>query len=159
MRRFNFKHAQVLFSKYQRYLSNALSLHLDMLLSGQFVISSVLSTAAKIWSDRRTSVTAWCYISVLFGEQRKVHPRGTRAGWPKRCEEKENLWPNFGSSFYMFFLLPLSLPSVNWASQEGCFFSPEVLTPVLHLFYFHGIFLSLSFSHHYFGLLFPILTT
>ena len=41
----------------------------------------------------------------------------------------------------------------------------EVLTPVLGsffdlpLFYFHGLFSSLSFSHHHFGLLFPILTT
>ena len=42
---------------------------------------------------------------------------------------------------------------------------PEVLTPVLGpffdfpLFYFHGLFPSLSFSHHHFGVIFPILTT
>ena len=42
---------------------------------------------------------------------------------------------------------------------------PEVLTPVLGpsfdlpLFYFRGLFPSLSFSHRHFGLLFPILTT
>ena len=40
---------------------------------------------------------------------------------------------------------------------------PQVLTPVLAtssdlpLFYFHGLFPSLSFSHRHFGLLFPIL--
>ena len=28
----------------------------------------------------------------------------------------------FGSSFYMFFFLPLGLPYVNWASQECCLF-------------------------------------
>ena len=28
----------------------------------------------------------------------------------------------FGSSFYMFFFLPLGLPYVNWASQESCLF-------------------------------------
>ena len=42
-------------------------------------------------------------------------------------------WLNFGSSFYVF-LLPLSLPYVNWASRRAgfyFFFSPEVLTPVL----------------------------
>ena len=42
---------------------------------------------------------------------------------------------------------------------------PEVLTPEMGpffdipLFYFHGLFPSLSFSHLHFGLLFPILTT
>ena len=42
---------------------------------------------------------------------------------------------------------------------------PEVLTPVLGpffdlpLFYFHGLFPSLSFSQPHFGVLFPILTT
>ena len=125
---------------------------------------------------RQTSVLAWlqlslnggqCYSSVTtqFKRQTSVIARFYLSGkgnTSSRCEggltQKKNR-AHFGSSFYMFFLLPLSLPSVNWASQEGCFFSPEVLTPVLHLFYFHGIFLSLSFSHHYFGLLFPILTT
>ena len=38
--------------------------------------------------------------------------------------------PNLGSSFYMFDLLPLSLPYINWASQEGGLFH-EVLPPVL----------------------------
>ena len=28
----------------------------------------------------------------------------------------------FGSSFLVFFLLSLTQPHVNWASQEGCFF-------------------------------------
>ena len=56
----------------------------------------------------------------------------------------------------------LSLPLANWASQEGgVFVQPEVLTPI-HGFYFFSIFtgfsLSLSFSHQYCGLLFPVLT-
>ena len=77
-------------------------------------------TAAKIWSDRWTQ----CYSSVLSGKQRKIHPQGVRAGRPKRHEEKRArgsiLFPLFISFF--FFLLPLSLPSVNWASQEAvCF--------------------------------------
>ena len=37
---------------------------------------------------------------------------------------------NFGSSFSMFFLFPLSLPCVNWASLEGCLFHLFV-SPVL----------------------------
>ena len=36
-------------------------------------------------------------------------------------EEKPQL--NFGSSFCIFFFLPLSLLYVIWASQEGCLFS------------------------------------
>ena len=75
-------------------------------MSGEFVISSVLSHCSKNlkqWRDQ-------CYSSVLFGNQRKIHPPG----------EKRGLRLNFGSSFYMFFLLPLSLPYVNWASQGGC---------------------------------------
>ena len=48
---------------------------------------------------------------------------------PKRHKEKEKpqsliLVP----LFICFFLLPLSLPYVNWASQEGLFASPEVLS-------------------------------
>ena len=78
-------------------------------------------TTAKNWSKGWTSVTATCYSSVLFGKQRKIHPRVVRAGWRKRWEEKHptQFWLLF--SFY-FFLLPLNLPCVNWASQEGCLF-------------------------------------
>ena len=32
---------------------------------------------------------------------------------PRRCKEKRNPQPKFGSSFYMFFLLPLGLPYAN----------------------------------------------
>ena len=39
---------------------------------------------------------------------------------PKDAKRSPGL--NFGSSFYMFFLLPLNLPYVNWANQEGCLF-------------------------------------
>ena len=69
--------------------------------------------------------------------------------WPKRREEKRILQPNFGSSFYMFFLLPLGLPYINWASQECCLFylRSSLRSSDLSLFYFHGLFPSLSFSH------------
>ena len=57
-------------------------------------------------------------------------------------------------------MLSLSLPYVR-ASQEGCLFYlwSSLWSSDLPLFYFHGLFLSLSFSHCHFGLLFPILTT
>ena len=48
-----------------------------------------------------------------------------RVGQPNRLDEKRTPWPNFGSSFYMFLLVPLSLPYVNWASQKGCLLHPR----------------------------------
>ena len=66
-----------------------------------------------------------CFSSVLFRKQRKIHPQVMRAGRPKEHEEKRSpLSPalNFGSSLCLLFLLPLSLPYVNWASQEGYLF-------------------------------------
>ena len=86
----------------------------------EFVTSSLLLATAKIWRNGWTSVTAPCYSSVLFSKQREIHPWGMRMGRPKRLEEKRNPWLNFGSSFYLLFLLPLSLPYVNLASQEIC---------------------------------------
>ena len=64
-------------------------------------------------------------------------------------------------NLYMFFLLPLGLPYVNWASQEGCLFylRSSLQSSDLPLFYFHGLFPSFSFSHCHSGLLFPILST
>ena len=74
------------------------------------------------------SVTAPCYISVLFRKWRKIHHRGMR---PTQKTQREERDPRpFGSSFCMFFLLPLSLLYVNWASQEWLFVLPKVLTPV-----------------------------
>ena len=68
-----------------------------------------------------------------------------------------------GSNFYVFFLPPG--PALCKLGLVRSAVLPEVLTPVLGpsfdlpLFYFHGLFPSLSFSHRHFGLLFPILTT
>ena len=80
---------------------------------------------------------------------------------PKRHEEKRGAQPNFGSSFYMAFLLCLGLPYVNWASQESCLFylSSSLRSSDLPLFYFRGLYPSLSFSHRHSGLIFLILTT
>ena len=102
-----------------------------------------------------------CYSSVLLRKEKKTHSPGVRACWPKRREEERGPRPNFGSSFYMLFLLPLGMPCVNWASQECSLFylRCSLWSSNLPLFYFHGLFPSLSFSHCYSGLLFHILTT
>ena len=84
----------------------------------------------------------------------------TQKTWREEWERERDPQP-FGSSFYMFFSSPLGLPYVNWASQECCLFSlrSSPRSSDLPLFYFHGLFPSLSFSHRHSGLLFPILTT
>ena len=111
--------------------------------------------------QQKFEMADWCYSSVLFGKQRKIHPQGVRAGRPKKQEENRSQLFNFGSSFHMFFLLPLSLACVNWASQEGCFLCLRfsLRSSDLPLFYFYRLFPSSSFSHYHSGLLFPILTT
>ena len=123
-------------------------------MSGECVISSVLyhhSKDLKWWS----SVTAQLQLSFI-DKQRIVHPRGVRADQPKRKEARLNL----GSSFYVFCLLPLSLPYVNWASPEGCCLPLRFL--LWSLDFLLSIFMGFSFlclfSHCHFGLLFPILT-
>ena len=107
-------------------------------MSGEFVISSVLSRFNKnlkwltsIAALGRTNVIAlrWMSVTVLewtndtaqcyLESKGKYNLEGMRACWPKRPEEKRGPQPNFGSSFYMFFLLPLGLPYVNWASQSA----------------------------------------
>ena len=92
------------------------------------------------------------YVSVLFNRQRKVHPRGLRAGSPRE-EVSCSIW----LLFLFVFLLPLILPYVNWASQEGCLFQLRfsVWSSNLPLFHFCGLLPSLSFSHRHFGLTFP----
>ena len=115
-------------------------------------------TTAKIWNDWWTSVTAPCYSSVLFRKQRKIHPRVVGAGGrPKRHREKRSP----PRSILAPLLLPLGLPYVNWASQEGSLFylRSSLWSSDLPLFYFHGLSPALSFSHLQSGLIVPILTT
>ena len=69
---------------------------------------------------------------------REEEERGERErGWDGERETLDPLTPLF-----MFFLLPLGLPYVNWASQECCLFCPRssIQSPDLPLFYFRGLF-------------------
>ena len=124
---------------------------------GECVISTVLSHGSKNLKRQMEQ----CYSSVLFRKQRKTHPRGMRAGWPKREEKRreETRSPSFSILAPLticLFLLPLGLPYVNWASQEDLRSSLRSLDLP---FYFCGLLPSLSFSHLHSGLLFPILTS
>ena len=76
-----------------------------------------------------------------------------RAGRPKR-QEKRGPQLKFGSSFCVLFLLPLGLPCVNQDSQEGrlLYLRSSLWSLDLPLFYFWGLFPSMTFSHCHFGL-------
>ena len=107
------------------------------------------------------SVTALFYLE----DSRKIHLQGVKAHRskdmrkkaPQRRRERESqLW-----LLYLYVYLSLGLSCVNWASQECCLFylRSSLWSSDLLLFYFRGLFPSLSFSHRHFGLLFPILPT
>ena len=92
------------------------------------------------------------------GEREREREKDTEPA----CAQERARPPAPLAPLFICFFLPLGLPYVNYTSQECCLYVlPEVLTPVLHLslFYFCGLFPSLSFSHSHSGLLFPILTT
>ena len=87
--------------------------------------------------------------------------------WIQRHEEEEKSGVGW-CSLWLFYFICLSLPNlslglyyVNWASQECCllYLRSSLRSSDLLLFYFRGLFPSLSFSHRHFGLFFPILPT
>ena len=96
-------------------------------------------------------------VEERVGEERERE--GEREKERTHAGEKEER-ERFGSSFYVF--------SSTWAclmqiglSQECCLFylKSSLWSSDLLLFYFSGLFPSLSCSHRHFGLLFPILPT
>ena len=104
-----------------------------------------LTTAKNLkwWMDQ-----CWLVLQLSFIWQAKENTSSRCRGMQtQRNKEKRGTWLNFGSSFYMFFLLPLSLPCVNWASQEGCLFYLRfsLLTLYLPLFCFWRAFPFLCF--------------
>ena len=119
-------------------------------MSQECIISSVLSFCSKNLKQR----VDHCYTSALFDKQRKIHPQGMRVSWPKRHEEKREKKISFGSPSYIYFLLPLCLPYVNWDSQECCLFHLRFSLQFSDhpLFFFCELVPSFSFRHHNSGL-------
>ena len=127
-----------------------------MNVGGVYTFLSSVSLQQKFEAMDTSSVTAQFYWQAKENTSLRHE-----SGPTQKMQREESPWLSFGPSFYMFFLLPLSLSCVNWSSQEGCLFylKSSLQSSDLPLFYFRGLFLSLSFSHHHSGLLFPILTT
>ena len=121
--------------------------------SGEFVIASVLSHHSKNLKRRMNQ----CYISVLLGKTKDSTPLRHRIGGPKSQEKRREVSILLVFPFHTFVSSSLSLPYVNWASQEGCLF--HLRFSDLPWFYFCRLFLSLSFSLCHSGLLFPFITT
>ena len=128
---------------------------------------------------RQISATALFYLEA----SRRIHPRSVRACQPKdakrewrsvpACRRERELthWVGGvagGEKEKALWLLLLYVFSSPWAcpmqigpSQECCLFylRSSLQSSDLPLFYFCGLFPSLSFSRRHFGLLFPILPT
>ena len=102
---------------------------------GSLVFPQFCLTAAKFWSDEQASVTTPCYSSALFANKGKCILEVW--GWanPKDTKRREAQSSILAPLFICVFLLPLSLPYVNWASQEGCLFYLDLL-----LFYVYRLF-------------------
>ena len=77
---------------------------------------------------------------------------------PKDSKRRQAPGPILAPLFICFFLLPLGLPYVNWASQECCLFylRSALQSSFFPLFYFFKLFPSLSFNHCH---IFTVLTT
>ena len=103
---------------------------------GEFVISLVLfpcSKKLKRWTD--------LVLQLSFIWQAKENTSLRHEGWlTQKIQREEKPGANFVSSFYVLFLLCLSLSYVNWASQEGCLFYLRLWSLDLPLFYFCGLF-------------------
>ena len=116
---------------------------------------------------RRTSITAlgWTSVTAQLYLKNKgkyilkawghANPKDMKRRGRERERAKETPSP-LAPLFICFFLLPLSLTCITWASQVGCLFylRSSLWSSDLPLFYFCGLFPS-SLS----GLLFSILTT
>ena len=88
-------------------------------MSGVCVISSVLSCCSKNlkqWMNQCSS--SMLQLSFIWLTKENISWR-CEGGPTQKTQREEKPQAQFWL-LYMFFLLPLSLPYINWASQEGC---------------------------------------
>ena len=142
------------------HLKLSFKLHVYHVVGGVCNFFSSVLPQQKLETTDRT-VLQLSYSSVLFGKQKKIHPffplwERTNPTEAKRREDSAQLW----LLFLYVFSPPPSLPYINWARQESCLFHLRFSLCWTYLCSISmGFFLSLSFSHRYFELLFPILTS
>lgn len=158
------------------YSSRFLSRHNND--SELWILKPLVCHNSRVWTNcvialRQISVTALFYLE----DSRRIHPQrreesggelGGGGGDEGREREKEHTHTRgrkrerLAPSLICF--LPPG-PALCKLGSDRSAVLPEVLSQVLGpffdlpLFYFRGLFPSLSFSHRHFGLLFPILST
>ena len=102
-------------------------------------LSSVSTQQTLKWRTSITALRQTC-VTAPFTAQFHLENKGKYIleAWghknPKtQREEREHPrrreTPGLLAPLFICFFLPLGLPYVNWASQECCFFLPEVLGP------------------------------
>ena len=123
----------------------------------------LLHVTAQVYLENKGKyiLEAWGMLTQKSQRERRDGRRGGESEGKQWERERQRETPGPLTPLFMFFLLPLGLPYVNWASQGCCLFylRSSLWSSDPPLFCFHGLFPSLSFSHHHPGLLFPFLTT
>ena len=107
-------------------------------------------------------VTAACYSLVVFARRKEsTSSRHVRLGGPKRHKRRKAPSSILAPLFVCFLSSPSEPALCKLGQPESCLLHlrSSLWSLDLPLFYFHGLYPSLSFSHHHSGLLFPILTT
>ena len=125
-------------------------------------VGGVCNFPSSVLKQQKFEATDGPALQLTFIWQAKENTSWRLEGGPsQKTQREERSEAQFWLLFSCFFLLSLSLPYVNWTSQEGCLFHLRFSfqSSRLPLFFFCGLFPPLSFSHHHSGLLFPTLTT
>ena len=102
-------------------------------------VGRVCNFLGSVSRQQKFEKTDGSVLQLSFIWQAKENTFSRNEGRPtKGRKEKRNQRLNSGSSFYTFFLLPLSLPYVNCVSQEGCLLHLKfsLQSSNLPLFYF-----------------------
>ena len=121
------------------------------------IVRGVCNFLGSVSLQQRFEMADQCYSSVTAEFYLASKGKYTLKAWGGPTP-KETPQSTLASPFIRFVSSPPSLTYANWASQDGCLFhlrfslqSSDFLS-----FHFCGLFLSLTFSHHHFRLLFPI---
>ena len=145
-----------------RKKANSVWYHLHMEPRRKRKTKLIKTDTTKIWSDRPVlQPSEWPVLQLHVTAQFYLESKGkhTLEAWghviPKDVKRRKAS-SLILASFYMFFLLSLGLPYVNWASQGCCLFYlwSSLWSSDLPVFYFRRPFPPLSFIHRRFGLLF-----
>ena len=131
--------------RYQNMLKRTAFSHNQHIQRGK-TVRRVCNFLGSVLPQQKFEATDGAVLQLSFIWQAKENASlGHEGGQPNRHREEsreEKKRVSMLAPLYMIFLLPLSLPWVNWASQEGCLLHQKFSfwSLDLTLFYFCGIF-------------------